>query len=100
MMGYAMTMTRRILILFGMIAIFELQIIVLDFFCKPIQADLDINPLHGVSAIGFVLSWTTGVSANTGLLLAFFSLLVLPVLFLCLHNGLLYRAKSRQEEAR
>ncbi|MBW7982407.1 hypothetical protein [Enterobacillus tribolii] len=86
-------MLRRILMLLGAAAIFELQIIVLDFFCKPMQAELDANPLNGISAIGFVLSWTTGINTNLALFLAFAALLVLPILFWYLCSGLLRAAK-------
>lgn len=88
-------MKQRILMLLGAIMVFEAQIIVLDFFSKPIQAELDINPLHGISAIGFILSWTTGINATVGLLLAFISLLILPCLFWLLCNGVIQRPRRR-----
>lgn len=59
-------MRLRLISLFTAIIVFEMQVVLLDLLSKAENMPVSFNPLNAISAVGFVLGWTTGLNHRDG----------------------------------
>jgi len=77
-------MRLRLISLFTAIIVFEMQVVLLDLLSKAENMPVSLNPLNAISAVGFVLGWTTGLNTVMALITAAFALLLIPIGVYCL----------------
>ncbi|MCE9946900.1 hypothetical protein [Hafnia paralvei] len=77
-------MKHRVISILIALIVFEAQVILLDVLSKAENIPVSLNPLNAISAVAFVLGWTTALNSSMALVTATVALLLIPIGVYCL----------------